>query len=174
MTATVTLLSALPTVLDIEASGFGRGSYPIEVGLALPDGSTFCSLIAPAQKWVHWDPQAEALHHITPAILASHGKPLAEIALTLNQRLRGVIVYSDGWANDFSWLGLLFDEADLVPAFKLENLRALLSDEQAALWHAAKTEVLAATSQERHRASIDARVIQQTLARVRERAPQAH
>ena len=26
-------------VLDIEASGFGRGSYPIEIGFVLPDGN---------------------------------------------------------------------------------------------------------------------------------------
>ena len=27
-----------PAILDIEASGFGRGSYPIEIGYYLPDG----------------------------------------------------------------------------------------------------------------------------------------
>ena len=27
-----------PAVLDIEASGFGRGSYPIEVGFVLANG----------------------------------------------------------------------------------------------------------------------------------------
>jgi hypothetical protein len=164
----------LPAVIDLEASGFGRGSYPIEVGFVLPDGASFCTLIAPAPGWTHWDPKAEALHHITPAILATHGKPAAEVAHTLNQRLRGSVVYSDGWANDFSWLGRLFNEVDMTPAFKLENLRALLSEEEAAIWHDAKAVVLAATPQERHRASIDARVIQQTVARVREETVRAH
>ena len=28
-----------PIVIDVEASGFGKGSYPIEVGVVLPDGS---------------------------------------------------------------------------------------------------------------------------------------
>ena len=37
MTATETLADA-PCVLDMEASGFGRHSYPVEVGVALPDG----------------------------------------------------------------------------------------------------------------------------------------
>ena len=37
----------VPTILDLEASGFGRDSYPIEVGYVLPDGSSFCSLIRP-------------------------------------------------------------------------------------------------------------------------------
>ena len=34
-----------PAVLDIEASGFGVGSYPIEVGFVLPDGQSYCSLL---------------------------------------------------------------------------------------------------------------------------------
>ena len=29
-----------PIMLDVEASGFGRGSYPIEIGLAFPDGTS--------------------------------------------------------------------------------------------------------------------------------------
>ena len=39
-----------PIIIDIEASGFGRGSYPIEVGLVLPDGTPHCFLIAPDRK----------------------------------------------------------------------------------------------------------------------------
>ena len=174
MPALTYLPNLLPAVIDIEASGFGRGSYPIEVGFVLPDGASYCSLITPSCGWTHWDAQAEALHHITPLILATHGKPTAEVAQTLNRQLRGCVIYSDGWANDFSWLGLLFDEAEMTRAFKLENLRALLSEEQAAIWHAAKAAVLAATPHQRHRASIDARVIQQTVDRVRATLPANH
>ena len=36
-----------PIVLDLEASGFGRGSYPIEVGLAMTDGHLVDYLIKP-------------------------------------------------------------------------------------------------------------------------------
>ena len=50
-----------PTVLDIEASGFGRGSYPIEIGYCLPNGDTFCTLIKPEPEWQHWDAEAEKL-----------------------------------------------------------------------------------------------------------------
>ena len=57
----------LPAILDMEASGFGRDSYPIEVGYVLPDGRTRCTLIRPAPHWVHWDPAAEQLHHIPRA-----------------------------------------------------------------------------------------------------------
>jgi hypothetical protein len=157
----------LPTIIDIEASGFGRGSYPIEVGFVLPDGANYCSLIRPAPQWKHWDSEAERLHHITPQILSVHGKPALEVASTLNLRLRNQVVYSDGWANDYSWLGRLFDEVDLIPAFRLENLRQILNEEEASRWHTTKAAVLAATPQQRHRASIDAKVIQQTLAQLR-------
>lgn len=161
----------LPPIIDLEASGFGRGSYPIEVGFILPHGATYCSLIRPAPHWTHWDPEAERLHHVTRDILADHGKPAREVAGTLNERLRDAVVYSDGWANDFSWLGLLYDEVGLRPAFRLENLRRILSEEEAAGWHATKAAVLAAAPQARHRASADARVIQQTLALLRARPP---
>ena len=33
-------LRIVPAVLDIEASGFGRDSFPVEVGFVLPDGET--------------------------------------------------------------------------------------------------------------------------------------
>ena len=161
------ILAMLPAIIDIEASGFGRGSYPIEVGIVLPDGAVYCSLIRPAPHWKHWDESAARLHHITPQVLSIHGRPALEVASSLNQRLRNQIVYSDGWANDYSWLGLLFDEVDMVPAFRLENLRIILTDNEASRWHATKAEVLAATPLERHRASIDASVIQQTVARLR-------
>ncbi len=156
-----------PAIIDLEASGFGRGSYPIEVGFILSDGQTYCTLIRPAEQWKHWDATAEKLHHITPEILAIHGRSALEVATTLNERLRGKVVYSDGWINDYSWLGRLFDEAGLTPSFKLENLRSLLSEAEAALWHLTKDAVLAETPQHRHRASTDARVIQQTGERVR-------
>jgi hypothetical protein len=160
-------IAAPPAIIDLEASGFGRGSYPIEVGFILSDGQTYCTLIRPAEQWKHWDATAEKLHHITPEILAIHGKSARDVATALNERLRGKVVYSDGWINDYSWLGRLFDEAELTPSFRLENLRSLLSDEEAALWHPTKQAVLSETPQHRHRASTDARVIQQTLARVR-------
>ena len=43
--------------------------------------------------------------------------------------LAGRTVYCDGWAHDYAWLGLLFEEAGLVPRFKLESVNRLLDDE---------------------------------------------
>ena len=158
---------ALPVVLDVEASGFGRHSYPIEIGFVLPGGETFCTLVRPEAHWTHWDQTAEDIHHIRRETLLDHGRPVDEVARQLNQRLRGLTVYSDGWANDYSWLGLLFDAADLMPAFRLENLRSLLLDHEADHWHATKQQILLETGTQRHRASADARLLQLTLLRLR-------
>ena len=65
---------SLPTVLDVEASGFGRNSYPIEVGFVLPDGHTFCTLIRPQAHWTHWDEQAAQTHHIPRKVLQERAK----------------------------------------------------------------------------------------------------
>ena len=160
-----------PTVLDIEASGFGRNSYPIEVGFVLPNGHGYCTLIQPEPEWTHWDPKAESVHHIPRNLLLERGLPAAEVARLLNVQLLGQTVYSDGWANDFSWLGALFDVAGISPRFKLESLRALLREEEADHWHQVKAEVAGERGRQRHRASSDARLLQLTLQRIRTRAP---
>jgi hypothetical protein len=158
-----------PAIIDIEASGFGRGSYPIEVGFVLPDGAGYCSLIRPAKHWTHWDAGAEQLHHITRQQLAEHGKPPAEVTAVLNRRLRGRVMYSNGWASDYSWLALLFDEGGMTPAFKLENLRKVLNEDEVALWHPTHNAVLAESPLLRHRASADAHSIQTTIVRIKHR-----
>jgi hypothetical protein len=155
-----------PTVLDIEASGFGRNSYPIEVGFVLPDGHAYCSLVRPEAHWTHWDAQAAAIHRIPRAIIEERGVPPHEVARSLNTQLAGQTVYSDGWANDYSWLAILFDAAEMSPRFKLENLRALLSEAEADQWHAVKAAVTRERGAQRHRASADARLLQLTLQRL--------
>ena len=68
-------MDPLPTILDIEASGFGRGSYPIEIGFSDGQGGLFCSLIQPEADWLHWDDSAEALHGLSRELLLTHGRP---------------------------------------------------------------------------------------------------
>jgi hypothetical protein len=165
-------LDSLPPVLDIEASGFGSGSYPIEVGWVLADGRSFCSLIRPLPQWTRWDAQAEQVHHISRQTLTECGRTVDEVARLLDQHLRGQTVYSDGWGNDYPWLHQLYDAAGLQPSFRLESLRVLLDDHAAAGWAEAKAAVLQRTGMPRHRASADARVMQLTLAEL-SRGPEA-
>ena len=68
-----------PCVIDIEASGFGRSSYPIEVGYVLPDGRARCMLVRPAEGWTHWDEAAAQVHGITREVLQSLGYAATEI-----------------------------------------------------------------------------------------------
>lgn len=156
-----------PAMLDIEASGFGRDSYPVEVGFVLPDGRSWCTLIRPRPEWTHWDPAAEKVHRISRATAVAHGRDVADVARQLNERLRGQTLYCDGWAHDFTWLAALFEAAGQTPRFKLDNLRALLSDREAASWAVLKQQVATEMRMPRHRASADAKLLQLTLMRLR-------
>jgi hypothetical protein len=158
----------LPCVIDVEASGFGRGSYPIEVGFVMPDGSACCMLIRPEREWTHWDSAAERIHGISRTLLESHGRSVREVARELNRRLAGRDVYCDNWAHDYAWLARLFEAAQLAPEFRLHHLRELLSEAAAARFDDARDVVSRHLHLRRHRASGDARVLQLSVARARE------
>ncbi len=153
-------------VIDIEASGFGRSSYPIEVGYVLPDGRARCMLVRPAPGWAHWDDKAALVHGITRESLQTHGRSVDEVAALLNTDLAGLTVYCDGWAHDFTWLAVLFEEAGLSPAFKLESVNRLLRDTQLGQLDEARRGALNEMGLTRHRASNDARALQTALSRV--------
>jgi hypothetical protein len=158
--------AALPCVLDIEASGFGRGSYPIEIGFVLPDGTAYCTLIVPDAAWTHWDGDAERMHGISRSLLQRHGRSAQEVAVELNQRLAGRTVYCDNWAHDYAWLHRLFESADIAPSFKLRHLRELMTENAAEHFDDARELVARNLQLRRHRASSDARVLQLSLAKV--------
>ncbi|MFT7721493.1 MAG: hypothetical protein QM788_01465 [Roseateles sp.] len=157
----------LPAILDIEASGFGPGSYPIEVGFVAPDGALFCALVRPEPDWLHWDAAAEALHGISRELLLRHGRPARWLAEQINQRLAGQTVYCDGWGQDYPWLARLYDAAGLSPAFRLDDLRRLLSEPEARRWGGVTEAVRARQQIGRHRASSDARVLQLALGEIK-------
>lgn len=156
---------ANPIIIDIEASGFGGESYPIEVGVVLDDNSKFCSLISPAPDWQHWDGEAEKVHHIGRELLHTHGKPVREVAQRLNELLEGRTLYTDGWVVDRAWLVTLFHQAGLDMKFRVSPLELILSEDQMEHWHATKDRLLAEIAEPRHRASFDAWVIQETYRR---------
>ena len=158
--------AALPCVLDIEASGFGRGSYPIEIGFVLPDGTAYCTLIVPDASWTHWDGDAERMHGISRSLLQRHGRSAHEVALELNQRLAGRTVYCDNWAHDYAWLARLFESAEVSPSFRLHHLRELMSEHAAERFDDTREMVARNLQLRRHRASSDARVLQLSVAKV--------
>jgi hypothetical protein len=151
-----------PVVIDVEASGFGRGSYPIEVGCVLPDGRSYCALILPQEDWTHWDESAEAVHGISREVLREHGLPALSVAIRLNALLKGMTVYSDAWAHDFVWLATLHEAAGVPPAYHLEHLARITPEIEASSWARVRDDVERSLEVRRHRASADARVLQMT------------
>jgi len=157
-----------PNIIDVEASGFGSYSYPIEIGVILDNGDRYCSLIEPAADWDYWDDGAEKVHHISRETLCKHGKPLKVVATELNEFLAGQVVYSDGWVVDSPWVHQLFYSAYIDQAFKVSPLDMILTEPQMEIWHATKDELLLDCEDKRHRASFDAAIIQKTFVKTAE------
>jgi hypothetical protein len=154
---------SIPTIIDVEASGFGSLSYPIEVGVVNQSGKRFCSLIKPQRDWTHWDKKAESLHGISRELLAQKGLPIQTVCHQLNEFLTGQVVYSDGWVVDDSWLIKLFSAAKVHMLFHLSSLEMILNEQQMDLWHSTKDQLLEQMQEQRHRASNDAALIQNTF-----------
>ncbi len=154
---------APPIVIDVEASGFGIGSYPIEVGFALADRTTHCRLVKPCDDWLHWSEDAQAVHQVTRDQLFVSGWNVTDMAGWLNESFETATVYSDAWAHDMSWLGKLFDRANMSPTFRVESILTLLDSSQIDRWDATKSHVATLLDVKRHRASSDALIIQHTL-----------
>lgn len=152
-----------PIIVDIEASGFGSHSYPIEIGIALQNGDRFCSLIAPAPTWEHWDPSAEALHGLSRERLISHGKPPEEVCQSLNALLKGKTLYSDGWTVDYPWIRTLFYAGREEMKFSVSAIEMLLKEDDFKRWDNTKERIQQKVGAWRHRASSDAKVIQDTF-----------
>lgn len=154
-----------PNIIDIEASGFGVDSYPIEVGVVLSTGQKYCALIKPADDWLYWDQKAELVHGLSLELLWSHGKPISIVTRELNALLENMTVYSDGWVVDKPWLSRLFYRSGLTPNFFLSSLEYILKEPQMEIWTETQQQVMADLALTRHRASTDALVIQETYAR---------
>jgi len=156
-----------PFIIDVEASGFGPSGYPIEIGLAMESGRRYSTLIKPPNEWVHWNDEAEKTHGITKEILERHGRPIKEVAAKLNDLLENRFVYSDGWVVDKPWITQLFAAARLPQLFTVSALETILSESQMNIWHEVKDEFMQKNNLHRHRASIDAMIIQETYIRTR-------
>lgn len=154
-----------PIIIDVEASGFGSTSYPIEVGLAMEGDQKFCSLILPAPDWTHWDEEAEKVHQIDRNTLEVHGKSPKQVATRLNEILKGKTVYTDGWVVDKPWIITLFYVAGIKQDFEISSLEMILSEGQMKCWHVTREKVIQDLDVVRHRASGDAMIIRETYMR---------
>ena len=160
------VVKPLPSIIDIEASGFGAHSYPIEIGVVRDDGARFCRLIKPISDWSHWDEEAEQLHGITRLKLEQYGSSAVEVCLALNEFVGQRTLHSDGWVVDSPWINKLYASAGCLMQFRLSPLESLLSEQHLLRWDAIKEDVSLEYGGSRHRASVDAMIVQQTFAKV--------
>lgn len=100
--------------LDFEASSLMRGSFPIEVGWALPNGDVEAHLIVPAVGWTEWSPKSEAIHGLSLDYLIREGRPVAEVAARVLEVFSApdAIVASDNPRWEQMWLNRLMRVAD--------------------------------------------------------------
>lgn len=156
-----------PIVIDVEASAFGRGSYPIEIGVAMPEHTTHCYLIRPENDWQRWDEEAASIHNLSRETLIAHGRDVGDVARELNSLLKGQHVYSDAWGFDSSWIALLFHRAGVTQEFRLRALDTLMEEPDLIQWAQTRDDICEAMNLTRHRASADALITQLTYLRLK-------
>lgn len=116
----------MPLFVDFEASGLHRGSYPIEVGWATPDGMMEGHLIAPTKAWLttRWDPKAQSIHGIELERLCVVGEPVDQVAAALRSAAEGRRLFADNVSYDERWLAMLLGAAGV----EAPDLRLLCAD----------------------------------------------
>lgn len=161
--------------IDVEASGLGPNSWPIEVGWTFETGEARSMLIRPCDKWsmTAWEKTAEKLHGISPTLLVTEGREPIEAALVLNAALVEAEVYSDAPDYDSYWLFRLYEAAGIRPNYRLHDLGDLLKP----IWPREPKELVEAASRNAphiHRAASDARHLQEMyrIARDYQAAPE--
>ena len=154
---------ALPTIIDIEASGFGADSYPIEIGIVTANSQRYCRLIKPEPEWTQWSDDAQECHGLSRDVLQTFGKSAKVVCCELNDLLSGSTVYSDALSHDQRWLMKLFYTCKVVQRFHLSSIESIASEEQLRNWDETKAHVIKRLNAPRHRASHDALIIQQTF-----------
>ncbi len=116
--------------IDLEASGLGARSWPIEVGWCFPGRKPQSFLIKPAADWAMeaWDEEAEALHGVTRKVLDLEGDTPNTVCAALNAALTGFTVYSDAPDWDGFWLYRLFESGGVKKTFALTDFSEALRD----------------------------------------------
>lgn len=155
-----------PAFIDFEASSLDLiASYPIEVGICMPDGALHSWLIQPHARWQDWSDSAERIHGISRTRLKQEGRPAGEVAQELNQLLCGQ-VFCDAWTFDSFWLHRLYRAAGQTPTFQLESISMLLDPAHVRQWSGVRQRVIADLGLPVHRAANDALILYKTWERV--------
>lgn len=124
----------LLSVLDLEASALGPGSYPIEVGVAIIRPVplpilTWSTMIRPTKAWLGtgvWSAASAAVHGIPLESARQQGIEVESVCDQMNQLLgRNTIVATDAPRYDQDWLDTLFNAAGRKQLFTLYDFDLL-------------------------------------------------
>lgn len=156
--------------IDFEASclpQYGQ-SYPVELGLAAPDGRSWSWLIRPHSCWQGWQwaEEAEALHGLSREKLACEGVPAEDVAEQFLAIAGQCRLVADSRCDQL-WLKILFAAAGRVDVPHLHSLPDLPAFH--ALDRDDLVEALAFADlrrSQRHRAEDDARWLALLLVRL--------
>lgn len=113
-------------IIDLEASGLKRNSFPIEVGIFLPEENYSDSwLIKPTEQWIserQWDTESEEIHGISLDHLNENGLNGLDVCNKLNSILRGTVIFSDAPDFDSMWINILFNEWNTERLFDIRSI----------------------------------------------------
>lgn len=115
-----------PCFIDVEASGFGPGSWPVSIAWCDNQGEIRSVLIRPDAAWTHWSPEAERVHGISRERLMREGLPPAEAEARLALDLRGALAFSDAPDFDSAWIGTLYAALGRQMPFRIDHADDLL------------------------------------------------
>lgn len=115
------------TTIDFEASGLGRLTYPIEIGISRWHGPghvarTWHSLIAIDPSWAAkglWNDASQAIHGIDRRELADAPSAIDAMKTANAFAPLGTLAFCDGGGHDSYWLQRMADAAGLAPTFLL-------------------------------------------------------
>ena len=155
-------INHIPIFIDFEASSLDLlSSYPIEVGICLPNGETRSWLIKPHVLWKDWSEKSARIHGISKETLQNEGQEISEVISELNSVITGT-VYCDAWAFDSFWLHRLFKAGKCDPNFELDSITSILDSQQIDKWQDIRADVIDELKLIRHRAANDALILHKT------------
>ena len=107
---------------DFEASGLHATSHPVEVAWVSHDLTQgWSTIIRPAPTWLEQDvdPISEDIHGIPRQQAIAKGMDVVQVAARLNANLAHGDLFTDNPGFDFRWLRMVFDAAQIKPAFTI-------------------------------------------------------
>ena len=146
--------------IDFEASSLMRGSFPVEMGLAVDGGDVSSWLIRPVPEWEEWSPASEALHGLCRKQLAEEGFDVVHVAVAVLEACSApdCVLASDNPAHDAMWLNRLLDAAGQPRSLHVQDAEATyiaearrlqtLAPPPDALWHRQVTDSLEVEARE--------------------------